>query len=126
MLTIDAFVELETKVEGESSYLEMSTSSSIRDVVEKHLAATLRTTMGEQPDVTRVYGFKIGTRIGLQQSDWSVGFADQNAATLDGYTGPKYDRTFEVVDIEVQYMTQNLRQMRPTPLIVIEVTLRPC
>jgi hypothetical protein len=120
MYTIDDFLTLETRIEGQRDAIEASPLGGVQDYFEHHLAAAF-----SDPNELAQYGIgryqvKIGTVIEVQPTEWALAFSREKNIPLGDY----YGRSFEVVDVSIEYLTKNPNQEPALPLVAIKLTLR--
>lgn len=120
MYTIDEFLTLETFIEGQRDAIESTQLGGVHDYFEHHLAAAFW-----DPNELAQYGIghyrvKIGTIIEVQPTEWALAFSREKHIPLRDY----YGRSFEVVDISIEYLTKNPNQEPALPLVAIKLTLR--
>ena len=117
--TLHDFLQLNTRIVGESNNLETSFYSEIENLLSSHLKLTPAGDMASLG--VNVYKLNIGTKVTIAPSDWAVRFSEEKNLEL----GTEYGRTYEIVDIKFEYCSKHPHADLETPFVVITVFLKP-
>lgn len=68
-----------------------------------------------------VYNLQIGTKVTIGPSDFTTQLSEQHGTGI----GNDYDKTYEIVDVSVEYSSKHPHADYKTPFITITVFLKP-
>jgi hypothetical protein len=117
LVNINNFIEFSTRIYSRKEVLETSSYTTVQDFFETHLSDILK---GKQKElVLNTYKLKIGDRIKIHPSLWTINFCTEKSQKL----GTEYEFIYIVSDIEIEYFDVNPNSESESPLLKITIIL---
>lgn len=117
---INDFVEIKVFIGDSREPIETTAYTKIRDLFESHLKESFNDPSNLKQYGIDVYKIKIGDKIDIFPSKWTLWFCKDKNIPL----GDKYDFKYEVSDIKLEYYTKNPTHELELPLLEIMIVLK--
>lgn len=120
LASIEQFVVIKTKIKGSQDPIETTEYTSVDDLFKSHLHETFNDPAKLRQYGIDVYRIRIGDKIKIFPSKWSIQFCKEKSITLS----EDYNFSYEVINISIEYYSSNPSNDSGFPLIEMTIELR--